>query len=291
MKETEGDLITVLTTGNPATIAIAKSILEAAGIDYFAKNEGVQDLFGGGRIGTGFNPLVGPVEIQVVKSEVEHAKAVLADLVKGEIDHSESGDLNDGDEEEMHYYESNGKSSKLFKGILIGIVIGAAILFLYNRHQKSFSGVTEYDLNGDSKPDRFYTYENGEVVEVRIDRNYDGYPDSWYHYRNAIIVKGESDDDFDGSFDTKYLYRNGILYEVRVDRDLDNIPDIVAYYKFEILKEKEWYYKSTGIVYKKQVFSHGILKEEFIDQDKDGRFDIKTTYDSFENPVSTVRLE
>jgi hypothetical protein len=291
MKETEGDLVTVLATGNPATIAVAKSILEAEGIEYFAKNEGVQDLFAGGRIGTGFNPLVGPVEIQVVESEVEHAKAVLADLVKGEIDHSESSDMNDGDEEEMNYYESDGKPSKLFKGILIGIVISGVILFLYNRHEKSFSGVTEYDFNRDSKPDTFYTYENGKIVEVSMDRNYDGHPDSWFYYSNSVITKSEFDDNFDGRIETNSLYKNGILSEVKIDQDLDSFPDIVEYYKFGVLKEKEWYYQSTNMPYKKEVFSQGIKKEEFIDNDKDGRFDIKITYDSLEHPVSTTRLK
>ena len=47
---------TVLESSDPALLAVAKSLLEAASIRYFAKGEGIQDLFAGGRLG-GFNPL------------------------------------------------------------------------------------------------------------------------------------------------------------------------------------------------------------------------------------------
>ncbi|KKM11226.1 hypothetical protein SY88_09815 [Clostridiales bacterium PH28_bin88] len=73
------ELVTVLATGDPALIAIAKSILECAGIKYFAKGERLQDLFGYGRLGPGFNPLTGPVEIQVARDDEEAAR----DLLKG----------------------------------------------------------------------------------------------------------------------------------------------------------------------------------------------------------------
>jgi len=73
-------LITVFSTGNPATLAIAKSILQKANIEYIVKNEGVQDLFGAGRIGTGFNPIVGPTEIQANKNDEKAARDLLKDL-------------------------------------------------------------------------------------------------------------------------------------------------------------------------------------------------------------------
>jgi hypothetical protein len=71
--------VTVLESGDPALLAVAKSLLEDAGIQYFAKGEGVQDLFAAGRVG-GFNPLVGPVELQVAADDAAEAKAVLLDL-------------------------------------------------------------------------------------------------------------------------------------------------------------------------------------------------------------------
>ena len=45
-------LVTVLETGDPALIALVKSLLEDGGIPYFARGEGVQDLLGLGRFGT-----------------------------------------------------------------------------------------------------------------------------------------------------------------------------------------------------------------------------------------------
>ncbi|GAW91003.1 DUF2007 domain-containing protein [Calderihabitans maritimus] len=74
------DLVTVLKSENPAVIMIAKSILEGAGIRYFAKGERLQDLFALGRFGSGFNPLLGPVEIRVSRDDKEMAEELLKDL-------------------------------------------------------------------------------------------------------------------------------------------------------------------------------------------------------------------
>ncbi len=74
------ELVTVFAAGNPATIAVAKSILEDAGIRYFAKGENLQDLFTLGTFGTRFNPLMGPVQIQVAKDDAETARELLKDL-------------------------------------------------------------------------------------------------------------------------------------------------------------------------------------------------------------------
>ena len=74
--------VTVYETGNPAVLAVVKSLLEEAGITFFASGEGVQDLFAGGSIG-GFNPLVGPVHVQVPAAEAERAREMLADLENG----------------------------------------------------------------------------------------------------------------------------------------------------------------------------------------------------------------
>ena len=80
MKLDESRLITVLTTGNQAIIAVAKSLLDDANIKYFAKGEGLQNLFGFGTLGTGFNPIVGPIELQVEEHQAEEAKTILTGL-------------------------------------------------------------------------------------------------------------------------------------------------------------------------------------------------------------------
>lgn len=73
-------LVDVFKTGNPATIAMVKSLLESAEIKYFVKNEGLQDLFVLGRLGIGFNPIIGPVEIWVKKEDEKDARKLLEEL-------------------------------------------------------------------------------------------------------------------------------------------------------------------------------------------------------------------
>ena len=73
------DLVTVLTSSDPALLAVAKSLLEADGITFIARGEGLQDLFGLGRVG-GFNAVTGPVEIQVSTAAEAEARRLLVNL-------------------------------------------------------------------------------------------------------------------------------------------------------------------------------------------------------------------
>jgi hypothetical protein len=79
----ESDVVTVMVTGDAAVLAIAKSLLDDAGIAYRTKNEHLQHLFGGGVVGTGYNILVGPVQLQVRRVDEAEARMLLADLVEG----------------------------------------------------------------------------------------------------------------------------------------------------------------------------------------------------------------
>jgi hypothetical protein len=58
-----GDLVTVFKSGDELTVSLAASILEEEGIACVVRNQGIQDLFGMGRIGAGFNVAIGPVEV------------------------------------------------------------------------------------------------------------------------------------------------------------------------------------------------------------------------------------
>ena len=86
-------LVTVFKSGHEGLIALAKSILDEANIEYLIKNEGVQDLIGIGVFGTGFNPITGPVEIKVLPEFEEEANELLKGL-------EESTPLDDNNEEE-----------------------------------------------------------------------------------------------------------------------------------------------------------------------------------------------
>lgn len=76
-------LVPVFETGHDGIIAIVKSILDEAQIPYLAEGEGVQDLFGVGVIGTGFNPVTGPVVFKVLPENAEYARELLKDVKEG----------------------------------------------------------------------------------------------------------------------------------------------------------------------------------------------------------------
>ncbi|HEY7111393.1 MAG TPA: DUF2007 domain-containing protein [Thermoanaerobaculia bacterium] len=71
------EMVTVLETGDQSLVAVAKSVLEGAGIPCIARNERLQNLFGWGAVGTGFNAAMGPIRLQVLKEDEETAKELL----------------------------------------------------------------------------------------------------------------------------------------------------------------------------------------------------------------------
>ncbi len=73
-------LVSVYKTGNQAIIAVVKSILDEAGIKYMAMGDNLQNLFGLGSIGTGYNILTGPVDFRVMPEDEEYAKELLKDI-------------------------------------------------------------------------------------------------------------------------------------------------------------------------------------------------------------------
>lgn len=83
------DLITVFETGDPAAIALVKSLLDSAGIEFAAKGDNIQDLFGVGRFPGGTNLVTGPVEFQVRAEDAAKAKSLLSDLEEGDGDEPE----------------------------------------------------------------------------------------------------------------------------------------------------------------------------------------------------------
>jgi hypothetical protein len=77
-------LVTVLEDGDPGRLALAHSLLDDAGIPHTGAGEGLQDLFGLGRLGAGFNVLTGPARIQVPASRAEEARELLEELESAE---------------------------------------------------------------------------------------------------------------------------------------------------------------------------------------------------------------
>jgi hypothetical protein len=76
----QGGVTTVFTTVDTNAMIMAKLMLEAEGIRIIASGEGLQDLFGMGRSVGAFNPVVGPMRIQVAAEEADRAREVLAEM-------------------------------------------------------------------------------------------------------------------------------------------------------------------------------------------------------------------
>jgi hypothetical protein len=70
---------TVYATGDPALVALAKSLLEDAEIEYFTKGDEIQNLIGiGGLAGLGY--VIEPVEFVVAAKDALTARELLAHL-------------------------------------------------------------------------------------------------------------------------------------------------------------------------------------------------------------------
>jgi Putative prokaryotic signal transducing protein len=72
--------VTVFATGDPGLLAIAKSILQSADVLFATRGEGLQNIIGVGHLSGAFNPLTGPMELQVRAEDAEDARLLLADL-------------------------------------------------------------------------------------------------------------------------------------------------------------------------------------------------------------------
>jgi hypothetical protein len=83
-------LTPILETGDPGMIALAKSLLEAEGIEYLVRGENLQDLFGYGRLGVGYSIVSGPAEFVVREDDAERARDVLGDLLGPPAEDTES---------------------------------------------------------------------------------------------------------------------------------------------------------------------------------------------------------
>jgi hypothetical protein len=78
------ELVTVVSSGDSGLVAVAKSLLQAAGIQFLVRGEDVQDLFGVGRVFGGFNIITGATQLQVRSEDADDARLVLEDLLESQ---------------------------------------------------------------------------------------------------------------------------------------------------------------------------------------------------------------
>lgn len=74
------EMVRVFVATDEALLEIAKSLLEGEEIKYLERFGRLQDLFGWGRFGTGYNYIVGPAEFWVRADDADCARACLEGL-------------------------------------------------------------------------------------------------------------------------------------------------------------------------------------------------------------------
>jgi len=84
------ELATVFESANPALIALARSLLDSAGIEFSTRGDMLQDLFGWGRFPGGVNLLTGPVTFLVRAEDAREARSILEDLQREQGEQPES---------------------------------------------------------------------------------------------------------------------------------------------------------------------------------------------------------
>jgi len=75
------DLVTVFESADIALLALAKAALDGAGIRFVTQGEHTQDLFGLGRLFSGYNAVTGAPRIQVAAENAERAREALTGLM------------------------------------------------------------------------------------------------------------------------------------------------------------------------------------------------------------------
>jgi hypothetical protein len=74
-------MVVILRTSDLVRFELAKSILQANGIQFITRGEGLQDIIGAGRLGGG-NIAAGPAELAVSADDVEQAQELLGELLE-----------------------------------------------------------------------------------------------------------------------------------------------------------------------------------------------------------------
>lgn len=83
-------LVTIHKPVNETEFSILSSLLENADIHFYVKNSKVQDLFGWGRFGTGYNLVTGPMILQVENKYYSKARGIIDEYLSNIKDYSES---------------------------------------------------------------------------------------------------------------------------------------------------------------------------------------------------------
>jgi hypothetical protein len=75
-----GELVPIFETADSAEAIVVKSLLESEHIYHVSQNEILQDFFGAGRVGAGYNSIIGLIRILVAKADKNKALRLLEEM-------------------------------------------------------------------------------------------------------------------------------------------------------------------------------------------------------------------
>ena len=250
----------------------AASLLKANGFDCWATTDDC-----GGMLPS-LDAMHG-VKLLVQPDDAEAARALLAA--------SPIGDPTTASVKDSHTESPKPKLALL--QITLGIGLGVLGCLLYQWTSRLGTHSYPNDSDGDGRPDEYWIFRNGILIQQARDRNYDGQLDAWDHYNsNSQRLISTADDNFDGKIDMWWYYTNGILASSSQDTDFNSTPDVTYFYQHELCIRGDWTPNGTNIVTLRQSFRNGVITTEQRDTNWDGSFDVTTDYDAFQNPVSSV---
>jgi hypothetical protein len=85
------DMTPVMSIPDAALVPVIESLLAGEGIAHYVHGENLQDLFGVGRVGSGFNVITGLPVLYVDSARVEEAERLLEDLQEAAREEAEEG--------------------------------------------------------------------------------------------------------------------------------------------------------------------------------------------------------
>ena len=171
--------------------------------------------------------------------------------------------------------------------IIVGIIAGILICLLYQWSEK-IGNQTIYHYGKTHRADEAWIYQNGHLIEHRMDRNHDGEWDYWsYHDGHGNILKTDEDNNYDGKPDEVWTYTNGDLISLEKDNDFNGIPDEFWIYKNHIIQQMDMKPNGAKYITLREIFKNGVLTEMWRDQDTNGNFKTVERYDPFFNLIST----
>lgn len=132
------DPVAVFSSNSASVIAVAKSLLIDAGIEFGVAGENVQDLFGYGRFPAGVSVFAGPVTLSVAPADVSSAAELLAHLGQdcGVEREPEDPGEDPGDGSQRTWYTAARLAGKVVAALMLGLAAVQALVALGSAIQR-----------------------------------------------------------------------------------------------------------------------------------------------------------